>query len=129
LKISPTSDSLDENVRKIFNATPVAMVLSKVDGSFEYVNSALLKMFGYTEQEIYLENIIISHPDETELNADLRHKLQTDPFTPITIEKRYIHKSGRVISGMLTMVAEPDEMGGVKRFIAQIVDLTERKKK
>ena len=128
LDTSTSNNALELNVKKIFNATPVAMVLSRTDGSFEYVNQALLDLLGYSEQEIYQKDIIISHPEESEVNAKIRHKLQADPFTPITIEKRYCHKSGRVISGMLTMVAQPDEIGGVKRFIAQIVDLTERKK-
>jgi len=128
LDISASNNALDDNVKKIFDITPVAMVLSRIDGSFEYVNPALLNLLGYTEQEIYRKDIIISHPEESQINAEIRHKLQTDPFKPITIEKRYITKSGHVIYGMLTMVAQPDDYGKVKRFIAQIVDLTESKK-
>jgi diguanylate cyclase (GGDEF)-like protein/PAS domain S-box-containing protein len=103
------------------------MVLSNTDGNFEYVNPALLNMLGYSEQEIYQDDIIISHPDDAEINTKIRDRLQSDPFTPITIEKRYIHKSGRIVYGLLTMVAQPTETGGVKRFIAQITDLTDKK--
>ena len=128
MKTNAINKQLDENVVKIFDATPVATVLSNIDGSFEYVNPALLSLFGYSEAEIFQKNVIISHPDEAKINETIRQKLQADPFTPITIEKRYIHKSGKVISGMLTMVAQPDGNGGILRFIGQIVDLTERKK-
>jgi diguanylate cyclase (GGDEF)-like protein/PAS domain S-box-containing protein len=119
---------IDENVKSIFDATPIAMLLTWPDGGFEYVNPALTKMLGYTAEEIFQKNVIISHPDDIELNNIIRQKLQSDPFTPVIIEKRYIHKSGRVIPGLLTLVAQSDEKGEIKRFIAQVVDLTERKR-
>ena len=128
LQLNLMAISLDNNVKIIFDATPVAMVLSNVDGSFEYVNPALLNMLGYTEQEIYQKDIVISHSDDTEVNAEIRQKLQSEPFKTITIEKRYIHKSGETVFGLLTIKAQPDESGNIRRFIAQIVDLTETKK-
>ena len=126
---TPASNTdIDEQLLTIYDATPVPMVLSRTDGSFEYANPALRLMLGYSEAEIYSPNIIISHPDETEVNQQIRATLQNDPFSPLRIEKRYLHKSGRVIPGYLTIVAEPDSAGNVKRFISQIVDQTEQKK-
>ena len=118
---------IDDNLKKTFDAAPVAMVLSRPDGTFEYVNPALLDLLGYSEEDIYRPNVIITHPDDVSLNKELRSQLQENPFSPITTEKRYLHKSGRIIEGLLTMVAEPDNNGDVKRFIAQIIDLTEQK--
>ncbi len=120
-------EQIDSTARQMFDATPVAMILSRPDGSFEYVNPALKKMLGYGD-EIYDKDIIISHPGDFEINREIRQRLNTNPFSPVTIEKRYLHKDGHVIPGLLTLVAEPDEHGQVKRFIAQVVDLTERKK-
>ncbi|MFT2112225.1 EAL domain-containing protein [Marinomonas sp. 2405UD68-3] len=128
MKKDPVSISLDGNLRKVFDATPVPMAISKVNGNLEYVNAALLNMLGYTEQEIYQKNIVITHPDDMVINEKIRSSLQQDPFTPITVEKRYLHKTGRVIPGILTIVAQSDEMGEVQRFIAQIVDVTEKQK-
>lgn len=119
---------MDENIKRIFDATPVPMVLSRPDGSFEYVNSAMLALLGYTESEIYRTNIIISHPDNIDANKEIRERLKKDPYSRVVIEKKYLHKSGRMIEGLLTLVAEPGEKGGIKRMIAQIVDLTEHKK-
>ena len=117
---------MDEGVIRVFDATPVAMVLSREDGSLEYVNPAMNKLLGYDNDEIYQDNVVISHPDNLKTNTRIRQKLNADPFTPIVIEKRYLHKSGRVIPGLLTMVAQEDGKGNIKRFIAQIVDLTKR---
>lgn len=122
-----TALEIDAAVKQMFDATPVAMILSHPDGSFEYVNPALKQMLGYGD-EIYDKEIIISHPNDFKVNREIRQRLNNNPFAPVTIEKRYLHKDGRIIPGLLTMVAQPDDDGRVKRFIAQVVDLTERKK-
>ncbi len=118
---------LDEHVKRIFDATPVAMILSRRDGSFEYVNPALMKMLGYDEQEIYNHELIISHPGDLAVNRQIRKQLNENPFKPLTLEKRYLHKDGHAVPGLLTIVAQPDGRGGVRRFIAQIIDLSDHK--
>lgn len=119
---------MDESVRKLFDATPVAMILSRPDGSFEYVNPAMCKLLGYTSEEIYQKDLIISHPDDLEVNAVLRARLHSNPATPVIIEKRYLHKSGTEIPALLTIAAQYDEHQQVTRFIAQIVDLREQQR-
>lgn len=121
------SPEIEPAVKQMFDATPVALILSYPDGSFEYVNPALKKMLGYGD-EIYDKQIIISHPNDFQVNREIRQRLSNNPFAPVTIEKRYLHKDGRIIPGLLTIVAQPDDDGQIKRFIAQVVDLTERKK-
>ena len=121
-----TRTDINAAVKQVFDATPVAMILSRPDGSFEYVNPAIKRMLGYGN-EIYDADVVISHPDDLSVNRQIRDRLRRSPFLPVTVEKRYLHKNGRVIPGLLTMVAEPDSQGGVKRFIAQVVDLTERR--
>ena len=121
---APDTD-IDEQLLRVFDATPVPMVLSRPDGSFEYVNTALLELFGYSEDEIYQPDVIISHPGEIDRNRYIRARLTEDPFTPVKIEKRYVHKSGHIIPCLLTIVAQPDSQGRVLRFISQIVDQTE----
>ena len=117
----------DTDLQPVFDATPVPMALSRPDGSFEYVNPALMNMLGYTEQECYSKDLILSHPDELPINRQIRQSLLEDPFTPITIEKRYLHKSGKSIPALLTIVAQPNAQGAVQRFIAQIVSLEKQK--
>ncbi len=118
---------IDANLLKVLDVTPAPIIVSRLDGSFEYVNVAFLNMLGYSAEEIYEDDIVVSHPDELLLNEKIRESLHKAPFTPITLEKRYLHKSGKEVIGLLTMVAEPDEEGKVKRFIAQIINITEHK--
>jgi len=119
---------IDEQFLNVFDATPVPMVLSRPDGSFEYVNPALLNMLGYEKHDIYDADTIISHPENKALNQEIRARLKADPFSPVVVEKRYLHSSGHIIPGLLTIVAQPDHQGEVCRFISQIQDLTEQKK-
>ena len=119
---------LDNRLIDVLDVTPVPIIISHPDsGAFKYVNPALMDMLGYSAQEIYSTEVVVSHPDDLENNQKLRRHLQQSPFEPVTLEKRYLHKSGRVILGLLTMVAEKNKDGSIKHLIAQIIDITERK--
>jgi diguanylate cyclase (GGDEF)-like protein/PAS domain S-box-containing protein len=120
--------ALNDNLISFFDTTPVPMVLSRADGSFEYVNPALLALLGYEEDEIYAEGVIITAPEDVAINRRVRESLQADPFSPVVLEKHYLHKNGRRIPAMLTMVAQPNSDGEVIRFIAQVVDLSGSKR-
>lgn len=107
---------------------PVGMVVSRVDGTFEYVNPAMLDLLGYTEQEVYSPQLIISHEDEKDVNRQIRQQLLNDPKQTVVVEKRYKHKSGRAILALTSMAALTNEQGEVDRFVAQIIDIEHRKK-
>lgn len=119
---------IDDSLLQLFGATPVPMVLSRVDGSFEYVNTALLDLLGYREDEIYNPDLLITHPDDFDLNEIIRKQLNLDPFSPVITEKRYVHKSGKSLIVILTIVAQADHDNKIIRYIAQLVDITDRKK-
>ena len=109
---------------RLFEITPTPTVLSYPDGSLEYVNPAFEELLGYQHDEVYADDVIITHPDDYETSEFIRASLQCDPFTPVKIEKKYRHKNGHTLYGLLTMVAQPNEDGSVRRYIAQIMDLS-----
>lgn len=122
--MSKDTDALESSIYRLFEFAPTPTILSFPDGSLEYVNPAIEQLLGYEKDEIFANDVIITHPDDLTANQTIRHSLQASPFTPIRIEKRYLHKNGHTIHGLLVMVAQPDEHGVVKRYIAQITDLT-----
>jgi len=83
---------------------------------------------GYSPEEIYLQEVTVTHPDDLVASAEVRQRLTNDPFVPVSIEKRYLHKQGHTIYGLLTIVAQASNNGRVKRFIAQVVDISLQKK-
>ncbi|WDE10109.1 EAL and GGDEF domain-containing protein [Thalassomonas haliotis] len=126
-ELSKHTTDMDDDLLRVIDAMPIAMVLSRVDGSLEYVNPALKQLLGYPDDEIYQPDVVISHPASMTINKTIRQHLKDDPYNPVIIEKQYLHKSGSIISGLLTMVAQADNKNNIKRFIAQIVDLTQLK--
>ncbi len=112
----------------ILSVAHVGMIISRIDGSFEYVNPALMNMLGYTEEEIYHPDIIISHEEDSHVSQQIRQQLLENPDAPVTMEKRYRHKNGSTILGFISMVAVKNSEGVVERFVAQIIDIEYRKK-
>lgn len=119
---------MEYSIYRLFEITPTPIVLSYPDGKLEYVNPALKAMLGYQGDEIYGDDVIITHLDDVHINETIRTKLLEDPFTPIQIEKRYQHRLGHAIYTQLNIVAQADEKGTVKRYISQLIDLTSIKK-
>lgn len=115
---------LDETIYHLFEITPVPTVLSLPNGKLEYVNLALKKMLGYEEDDIYHQDVTITHPDDIQTNKTIRVSLTKKPFTPIQIEKRYKHKLGHTIYAQLNIVAQPDDNNQIKRYISQLIDLS-----
>lgn len=119
--------SLEDKSLHILEATPLPILISKIDGGITFVNSALLAMLGYSNDEIYRKDVIITHPDDINENINIRTRLVNSPQTKITVEKRYKHKNGSTIYGLLTIAARPSTAGEVTHFISQIVDITDKK--
>ncbi|WP_286265734.1 sensor domain-containing protein [Thalassotalea atypica] len=119
---------LEKSIYRLFEITPVPIALSFPDGKLEYVNPALKKMLGYENDEIYSEDVIITHCDDIHINQLIRKKLAQDPRTPVQEEKRYKHKLGHTVFAQLNIVAQVDNDHVVRRYISQLVDLTSIKK-
>ncbi|USD59639.1 diguanylate cyclase [Vibrio sp. SCSIO 43140] len=118
------STQLSISIRRLFDVTPVPTAISGPSGKLEYVNPAFTKMLGYTQDELFTEGVIITHPDDLALNLDIRAQLLANPTKPLKIHKRYRHKDGHPILAELNMAAEVDNSGNVTRLISQIVDLS-----
>ncbi|MCP4320659.1 MAG: diguanylate cyclase [Alteromonadales bacterium] len=109
---------------RLFEITPVPIILSFPDGKIEYANPALINLLGYDEEQIYQDDIIITHHDDIAMNRKIRSNLQSDPHTPVQIEKRYVHESGRTVHAQLNIVAQCDKKGNIQRYISQLFDLS-----
>jgi diguanylate cyclase (GGDEF)-like protein/PAS domain S-box-containing protein len=128
-KKPPTQPQLSKTeLINILDAAPVGMIVSRLDGSFEYVNPALINMLGYSEKDIYDPELIVTHPDDLDINRQIRKQLLQEPNKTVVMEKRYLHKNGKAILGLLSMIALKDSQGTVKRFLSQVIDVEYRKK-
>jgi PAS domain S-box-containing protein len=96
-------------------------------GMFQQVNRALAAMLGRTEDEMVGRSILdFTHPadrsvtEQALLTPEERQVAQT-------IEKRYLHSSGRAVPVTITYSRIQSQAGLEPRLIAHIVDTTERR--
>jgi diguanylate cyclase (GGDEF)-like protein/PAS domain S-box-containing protein len=112
-----------------FADAPIGMALVGLDGSFLKVNRRLCALIGYSEQELLSRTFQeITHPED--LAADLGHiqELLGGEISFYSMEKRYFTADGRLIWVNLhtSLVRSPE--GTPEHFIAQIEDITERRR-
>ncbi|WP_076409502.1 diguanylate cyclase domain-containing protein [Shewanella sp. UCD-KL12] len=122
------NSQIEQSIYRLFEITPIPVVLSYPSGKLEYVNPAFNKMLGYENEQIYADGIIITHHDDIPINQEVRRQLTEKPYSPVTTEKRYLHKNGHAIYAQLNIVAQPDMEGNIVRYISQLVDLTNIRK-
>ncbi|MGA9382678.1 MAG: PAS domain S-box protein, partial [Phormidium sp.] len=119
----------EERFRRAFDDAAIGMALVGLDGRFLQVNLALCEITGYNETEL-LGNFFqdITHPDD--LNPDLEYIRQvlTGKRRTYQMEKRYIHKFGHLVWGLLGVSVVKDQQGNCLYFVTQVQDISERHK-
>ena len=114
--------------RGAFDASAIGMALVARDGRFLQVNPALCAMVGYPESELLaLTFPEITHPDDIETDCELKRQLLAGEISAYQIEKKYLCKSGEVITGRLTVSLVLGPGGEPLYFVAQLQDITQFK--
>jgi PAS domain S-box-containing protein len=117
----------EERFRGAFENAPIGMALVSLRGRWIRVNHAICEMFGRTEEELLACTFQdITHPEDLEPDLDKVRALVAGEIDHYQIEKRYFHKSGRIVWALLavTLVRNADDQP--VHFISQIEDITAR---
>lgn len=120
----------EKRFRNIFENSGIGMAILEPDGRFIKVNRSFREMIGYNETEITEMNFRdITHPDDIDKSVKLKQKLvDNEAQENALIEKRYLHKKGNIIWALTNASVIRNENGKPIYCIAQIQDITERKK-
>ena len=114
--------------RAIFEQAAVGISHVALDGRWLHVNQKLCDITGYTREELLTHRYQdITHPDDLANNQELERHLLTDEVPTYSIEKRYLHKSGRILWVRPTVSVVYKDSGEPDYFISVIEDITERK--
>jgi diguanylate cyclase (GGDEF)-like protein/PAS domain S-box-containing protein len=117
-----------ERFELVFEQAPIGMALLTPDGRWVRVNQALLKITGYSAEELLSKTFQeITHPDDLSLDMEHTQRLLVGEIRDYQIEKRCFHAQGHIISAMLSVSLVRDLQGKPLHFVAQIQDITERK--
>ena len=112
-----------------FEHAPIGVALVSPEGRWLEVNQALCDLVGYSEAELQTRTIVdLTHPEDAELSREIMRLAIAGDARSIQMEERYVHKDGNVITGLLNISLVRDGQGQPRYFVAQIQDITERKR-
>jgi PAS domain S-box-containing protein len=121
-------EETEERFRKIFEESPLGIVMVGSDHCFVRANAAFCRMLGYTEQElIALTFEDITHPEHVAEDALHVKELFSGKIALYRTEKRYVRKDKEIVWGSSTVTIIRDESGKFLYFLTMIEDITQRK--
>ncbi|HEU4588362.1 MAG TPA: PAS domain S-box protein [Gemmatimonadales bacterium] len=111
-----------------FESSLVGMSLTGLDGHYLRANEALGRFLGYPAAELRRLSIgQVSHPDDLEHELNLARELVAGERQNYQMEKRFIHRDGRVLWGVLSVSLVHDADQRPLYFVSQIQDITHRR--
>ena len=119
----------EEAQRQIFENNALGMTLALPDLRFHLVNPAFVSMLGYSEEEFRKMSFKdVTHPDYLTGDIEGVRALAEGSIPVYSTEKRYIRKDGSTLWGALTVTTIRNHDGTLRYYLAQIEDITQRKR-
>jgi PAS domain S-box-containing protein len=124
-------ESLRETTAQLARTEDFSLVMvtkAGLDGRWLKVPPTLCELLGYTEEELlggYFKDV--THPDDFEADWRQCQRLIDGEIKSFDLEKRYIHKDGRIIWVYLNCSVVTDDCGRPVHFLTYIKDITERR--
>ncbi|MGI0488904.1 PAS domain S-box protein [Pantanalinema rosaneae CENA516] len=126
-----TADALKESKRQFrqsFDTAAIGMSVMSLEGQFLKANAALCQLFGYTETELQaLTFQDLTYLDDLAIDLSHHQKVLTGELSHFHLEKRYLHKNGQVIWGLLSTSLVRDRQQRPLYFVSQVQEITQRK--
>lgn len=127
-----TEEKLQESearFRLIFDTTAAGLALVSLQGEWLQINAALCTFLGYTESELLaLDFKKISYPPDLAPSLENLKRLLAGKVDSFQMEKRYIHKNGQIVWGLITVSLIRKISGEPLYIVAQIQDINNIKK-
>lgn len=118
----------EERFRHALEYSAIGIALLRINGTWMVVNRALCDIVGYSEAELLQMSFRdITHPDDLEADGHFIRELLSGKITNYHFEKRYIHKTGRIVWIHLSVSLVHYGDGSPANMVAQIQDITLRR--
>ena len=119
----------DAMFRATFEHASVGIAHVGPQGQWLNVNRRVSEIVGYPRDELLKITFQdITHPDDLNLDVGLLNEVLEGRRETYRIEKRYYHKSGRIVWVLLSVSCIRNPDGTVAYFISILQDITEKKR-
>lgn len=116
----------EKSFRMIFEHSPIGMFRLNADLKFISVNLAFANFLGYSEVELKNMTIVdISHPDDQKTTLERASLFRSQTVQLNKYEKRYIHKSGATVWGLVTARSVKLESDNSNTLFSVVEDINE----
>jgi PAS domain S-box-containing protein len=119
----------EEKFRQIYEHMSIGIAKVSLDYKILNANEAYCQMLGYEENYLIGKHLKdITSPETSEENLLKQSQLATGTIDHFRMEKKFIHKNGSVIHGILDSNLVRDAHGNPSYFLGSVLDITERNK-
>jgi diguanylate cyclase (GGDEF)-like protein/PAS domain S-box-containing protein len=123
----------EERFKSAFENAPIGMALASVQagefGRYLQVNAAMSELTGYSQDELLaMSGPEITHPDDVSEGLEVSRQMANGALESATLDKRYVHADGRIISALVNISLVRDAAGNPQHAVVQVQDVTEQKR-
>lgn len=119
----------EELFRCVFEDSAIGMATTNLQGKFTRANDAVCEMLGYTREEFLAKDYAdITDAEDMKVCSQKFNELLEGTSDNYTIDKRYIHKRGHPVWCTVTVSIMRNALGSPAYVVAQIQDITKRKR-
>lgn len=112
-----------------FERSPIGAAIVLPDGTLAQANESLARMFGYPRGRLVgMSFTELTHPDDVDADRVQFQELLDGQRDSYEIYKRYLGLDGELLFGLLHIGVIRDHTGAVHSIVAQLNDVTQRKK-
>ncbi|WP_165485131.1 PAS domain-containing sensor histidine kinase [Legionella rowbothamii] len=119
----------EEIFRSAMQHAATGMALISPTGKWLNVNHSMCTMLGYSEEELLQSDFqTLTYPDDLETDLENVLLMLNKQIDNYQMEKRYIHKDGHLVWGLLSVSLVWDNDGTPKYFVSLVQNISYRKK-
>ena len=119
----------EERFRTTFENSALGIILAGLDGHPRMVNPAIVRMTGYSEQELLqTSGLELSYPEDRELGLESLQELLEGKRETYRFESRFVHKDGGIYWVRQTISAVCDSDGKPLYLVIMVENIQEQKR-
>jgi PAS domain S-box-containing protein len=119
----------EERFRTTFENSALGIVLAGLDGHARMVNPAIVRMTGYSEQELLqMYGLELSYPEDRDLGQDPLQELLEGKRETYRFESRFVHKDGGIYWVRQTISAVCGSDGKPLYMVIMVENIEEQKR-